>query len=397
MGKALADHLIALKANRLRRGMYVAALDRLWLHTPFPPDGFYLRNDQQIAELGRYCSYVYIDPLKCEEPDDVVVPFEPISTAALAPRNVQHDVADEIPWARQALKATHSAVRTLIQDVRNGEVPQLASLHAGLLPMVDSVQRSPDALIWLLRTEALHGHLYRRAVGTSVTATVFGHRLGFDEDTLMELALGGVLLDIGKIALPVPILAKPQALTPEEHGLVKRHVDHALTVVREIPHLPERSIDMVSSHHERFDGSGYPFNQRGTEIPLFARIAGIVDTFDALTLERHYAPAISAHNALRYLDGQRKAKFDGALMQEFVQAVGIYPTGTWVELLDGTVGVVCAQDRRGPLAPRVAVISDANHQPLAPRIVAVTRANPIINARHRSDQGMMPPDLEAIA
>ena len=96
MGKALADHLIALKANRLRRGMYVAALDRLWLHTPFPPDGFYLRNDQQIAELGRYCSYVYIDPLKCEEPDDVVVPFEPISTAALAPRNVQHDVADRV-------------------------------------------------------------------------------------------------------------------------------------------------------------------------------------------------------------------------------------------------------------------------------------------------------------
>jgi HD-GYP domain-containing protein (c-di-GMP phosphodiesterase class II) len=161
--------------------------------------------------------------------------------------------------------------------------------------------------------------------------------------------------------------------------------------------IPDRVIDMVSSHHERFDGTGYPHNQRGTAIPLFARIAAIVDTYDAITQERHYAPAISAHNALRYLNGQRRAKFDGALMQEFIHAMGVYPTGTWVELLDGSIGVVCAQDSRWPLAPRVAMVCDANGENVSPRIVLASRANPIINARHATEADLLAPNLEAIA
>ena len=171
----------------------------------------------------------------------------------------------------------------------------------------------------------------------------------------------------------------------------------SIEIVSDMHAVPKRVMEMVSSHHERFDGTGYPYRQRGTEIPLFARIAGIVDTFDAITLERHYAPAISAHNALRYLNGQRRAKYDGALMQEFIHAMGIYPTGTWVEMLDGTIGVVCAQDNKGPLAPRVAVVTDANGQALAPRIVLASRANPIINARHTTLSDQHPPNLEAIA
>jgi HD-GYP domain-containing protein (c-di-GMP phosphodiesterase class II) len=154
---------------------------------------------------------------------------------------------------------------------------------------------------------------------------------------------------------------------------------------------------MVSSHHERFDGSGYPEKQRGTEIPLFARIAGIVDTFDAITQDRNYAPAISAHTALRYLNGQRRSKFDGALMQEFIHAMGIYPTGTWVELLDGSVGVVCAQDARWPLAPSVALTKNTLGAHIEPRLVTTSRMNPIINARHTAEHGFPAPDLEAIA
>jgi HD-GYP domain-containing protein (c-di-GMP phosphodiesterase class II) len=168
-------------------------------------------------------------------------------------------------------------------------------------------------------------------------------------------------------------------------------------MVRVMEDVPDRVVDMVSSHHERFDGSGYPNKKRGTEIPLFARIAGIVDTFDAITLDRRYAPAISGHTALRYLNGQRRTKFDGALMQEFIQAMGIYPTGTWVELLDGSVGVVCSQDARWPLTPRVAVIRDSAGKEIAPRVTSTTRLNPIINTRHIAETNLLAPDLEAIA
>ncbi len=130
MSKTLADHLIALKADRLRPGMFVAALDRLWLHTPFPPDGFYIRDKQQIATIGRFCTYVYIDPLKSEEPKNVVVPFEQLPATSLAPRTTTHSVGEEIPWARLALEGLTVAVRHMVHETRNSHLPDQAALLA---------------------------------------------------------------------------------------------------------------------------------------------------------------------------------------------------------------------------------------------------------------------------
>jgi len=161
--------------------------------------------------------------------------------------------------------------------------------------------------------------------------------------------------------------------------------------------VPGHVLDMISSHHERFDGSGYPQQKRGTEIPLFARIAGIADTYDAITQERTYAPAISAHTALRYLNGQRRVKFDDSLLQEFIHAMGIYPTGTWVELLDGRVGIVCSQDSSWPITPTVAVMTNRKGAMLEPHTVLADSRNPIVGARHGTHPGANVPNLEAIA
>ena len=397
MSKALADHLIAIKTSGLRRGMFVAALDRLWLHTPFPPDGFYIRDHKHISELSRYCTFVYIDPRKSR-----VTPGRPaeravhLPVASMAPQVASQSVGDEIPWARHALEALANGARSMIRDVRSGRLPDLSALNTSLGPAVDSIQRCPDALLWLIRIEPPTGYLCRRACGTAVTAAFYGYRLGFDQLAIRELLLGGLLLDIGKSEIPITIMAKSQALTEVEFGMLRKHVDHAQVMVRLMTDVPERVVEMVSSHHERFDGSGYPQQQQGTEIPLFARIAGIVDTFDAMTQERHYAPAVSAHTALRYLNGQRHAKFDDALLQEFIHAMGIYPTGTWVELLDGSVGIVCAQDTGWPLTPSVAVMLDRNGLPRAPHTVIANRANPIVRARDFGQPGLDAPDLQTI-
>jgi hypothetical protein len=397
MGNAPEDHLIAIKANLLRPGMFIAALDRLWLHTPFPPGGFHVSDERQIERICRFCTYVYIDPRKCDQPDDVIVPFEPVPTSALAPRVNQHSVGEELPWARPALEALTATVRHMIGDVRDGRLPSLEMLNTGLMPVIESIQRCPDAALWLLRTEPIPAYIYRRSIGTAVAAAVFGHRLGFDRAGLLELALGGILMDIGKLEVPVTILAKPDTLTPREYNLVRKHVRHATEMVRLMDDVPDRVVDMISSHHERFDGSGYPQKLSGTEIPLYARIAGIVDTFDAITQDRRYAPAISAHTALRYLNGQRGLKFDDALLQEFIHAMGVYPTGTWIELLDGSVGMVCSQDENWPLTPRVAIMSGSAGPLMEPQVVLATRRNPIIRARHSGAPGMDTPDLEAIA
>lgn len=393
MGNALEDHLIALKAERLRPGMFVAALDRLWLHTPFPPDGFYVRDQRQIDRIGRFCTYVYIDPHKSEESLDIALPFDTLPPTLLAPQGRQR-IEDELPWARQAMAVLSSATHQLVRDVRSGRLPDLNALQNGLIPAIESIQRNPDALLWLLRTAPENPYLYRRILGTAITAVVYGDSLGFDRTALLELGLGGALMDIGKTEVPVTLLAKADSLSPEEQGVVRKHVGHAMELVRIMDTVPERTAEMVSQHHERFDGSGYPHQHRGTEIPLFARIAGIVDTFDAITQERRYAPAISAHTALRYLHGQGRTQFDAALLREFIRAMGIYPTGTWVELLDGSVGVVCEQNPNWPLTPRVAVAGSNGHK--APHTTRPNRLNPIILARHSPGLGLRAPDLLAL-
>jgi HD-GYP domain-containing protein (c-di-GMP phosphodiesterase class II) len=397
MGKVPEDHHIAVKTDRLRPGMYVAALDRLWLHTPFPPGGFPIRSERQIRELRRYCTHVYIDPLKSDEPTEVIVPFTPALPKALAPQLNELHIGDELPHAEQALKGLSATVRHLLRSVRLGKLPEIEQLNKGLRPVVESVRRCPDALLWLISTEPSTGYMYRRASGSAILAAVFGHRLGFDEVALTELALGGVLLDIGKTEIPVTVLAKTGDLTHTETDLVRRHVEHALAMLRAMDNVPERVVNMLAGHHERIDGSGYPHRQRGTEIPLYARMAGIVDTYDAITQERRYAPAISAHTALRYLNNQRNRQFDDTLIQEFIQALGIYPTGTWVELLDGSIGVVCAQNRCWPLAPRVAVLRNRAGEKLNPEVIVANRSNPIVRSRDSEPGRGVAPGLSALA
>ena len=247
--------------------------------------------------------------------------------------------------------------------------------------IVSQVTRHPDVMLWLIRADQRGGYLYRRSVGSAVIGTALGRQLGLDPASLEAVAFGMLLLDIGKVAVPVPILAKPDALDVVEHAYVRRHVERGLDLVAQAGHAPPRVVEMLAGHHERIDGSGYPSRLMGTRIPLYARLAAIVDTFDALTLNRRYAAAMSPHAALRFLDSLRDEKFDGALVGELVHALGAYPTGTWVELLDGTVGLVCAQQAGEPLRPRIVVALDARRDMLRePRVVAPAGNAEIVRA-----------------
>jgi HD-GYP domain-containing protein (c-di-GMP phosphodiesterase class II) len=138
---------------------------------------------------------------------------------------------------------------------------------------------------------------------------------------------------------------------------------------------------MIAAHHERLDGSGYPNQIVGTDIPLYARIAGIVDTFDALTLDRRYASARSGYSALRFLSALRRTKFDAALVDEFIDSLGIYPTGTRVRLDDGSTGFVLSQNAGRPQQPNVLLTNDATGRPIKTvQVVTAGVGQPITQA-----------------
>jgi hypothetical protein len=121
---------------------------------------------------------------------------------------------------------------------------------------------------------------------------------------------------------------------------------------------------MVAGHHERYNGTGYPRGLSGGKIPVFARIAGIVDAYDAMTTPRPYAITMSTYDAIRQLNKLAGVEFPEEVVEQFVQAIGVFPVGTLVELNTAEVGIVIAQNRVRRLRPKVMLLLDSNKTPL---------------------------------
>jgi HD-GYP domain-containing protein (c-di-GMP phosphodiesterase class II) len=277
----------------------------------------------------------------------------------------------EIDRAIDLLNSLASAVAQIHRAVHRRQAPELQPARQAVDALIENFSGDPDALFWALAANRRMYHLCRRSVGCAVWALAMGRQLNFAPDALQDLLLGALLLDIGKLKLPVVILVKASSLNPAEQRFARRHVGEGIRILESIEGLSAESIEMVHAHHERIDGSGYPFRLRGDEISLYAQIAGIIDSFDALSLSRYYADGLSGNAAIRTLREQRGEKFDPLLIDQFFSAMGEFPTGTWVELPDGRTGVVCSQgleiesaDESGKQGrAQVALIADEQQQP----------------------------------
>jgi HD-GYP domain-containing protein (c-di-GMP phosphodiesterase class II) len=359
-----------LTTSELRIGMYVSRVDRPWIETPFLFQGFLIRNDHDIDNLRRYCKYVYVDESKGDEYQP-----EPLLTLGTIPLSEElraipgmpkqciayQDVAgieEEMPRARDSKHTLGTVIESLVESIQVGKKIEAASVKPAVDDMVESVIRNPDALLWLTKLRSVDTYAYDHAIDTSVLAVMFGRHLGLSRDQLQELGLTGLLFDIGKLKLPPNLLTKPGKLTDEEYALVRKHVDYGVEILSQSSGIAERVIDGVRHHHERHDGSGYPQGLKGGTIPIYARIVAIVDCFDAITSTRPFRAPISAHHAIRQMYDWRDKEFQAQLYEQFIQCLGVYPTGTIVELSSGEIAIVVAQNRTRRLRPRVMLVLD---------------------------------------
>jgi HD-GYP domain-containing protein (c-di-GMP phosphodiesterase class II) len=271
--------------------------------------------------------------------------------------------SSEIGRAIDLLNNSALAVAKIHRAARRKQPLELQSLKQAVDGLIENFASDPNTLFWALAANRSMYYLSRRSVGCAVWALALGRHLNFDHAALHELLLGAFLLDIGKISVPVVILAKASELNDAEQKFARRHVAESIRMLRSVDGLSAATIEMVHSHHERIDGSGYPFGLKGDEISLYAQIAGIVDSFDALSLSRYYADGLSGHAALSALQKESARKFDPLLLDQFFRAIGEFPTGTWIEFPDGRTGVVGSQDVKEQGGALVALIADAQQQP----------------------------------
>jgi len=369
----------------LKIGMYVSKLDRPWMQTPFLIQGFYIKDEIEICSLVKYCNYVYINTELGVEADKYFDIAQEIHSKQSLANNAQVEeilntgnktvdyvdkttTVEELPEAKAALEKASDCVARIEHDLRNGKLDAV-TVKSAVEAVLESMIRNSDAFMWLSKMRQHDAHSYESSVQNCALGIAFGRHIGLNKLALNTLAMGLLLMDIGKIRLPKELLKKSTPLTSAEADMMRKHVDFTVEILRETKGINEHVINIALTHHERYDGSGYPNGMVGMQTPAYGRMAAIIDCYDAMITTTPYREAISEHKALQNIYNSRNKSFQQELVEQFMQCMGVYPTGSLVELSSGAVGAILSQNAQQKLKPKVLLLLDEKKRPYKKRRV----------------------------
>lgn len=222
--------------------------------------------------------------------------------------------------------------------------------------ILDDLLKNKDIMLNLSDIKAVDDYTFGHSVNVCVLSLITGIAMGYNTERLSKLGIGAILHDIGKIAIPKEILNKPSKLTDEEYEVIKEHPRLGYDIIKKHPNISALSAMVVLTHHERYDGKGYPLGKKGEEIHEFSRILAVADVYDALTSDRVYKKKIFPHEAIEYLISMGNHQFDYEIVKIFALHVACYPVGTVVKLSTGDNGIVVEVNKSYPNRPKVRCI-----------------------------------------
>lgn len=373
-----------IRIDQLKQGMFIHDLNCGWLDHPFLSNAFPVKDQVTIDKIYNIgIRELYIDTLKGA--DVRAAPTQDQVNADLNRRlheiarkqpekPVTTELKEEAGRARRLHGEANKIVRHMMDDIRMGQQIQVDRIEPLVEHMVESIFRNQDALLPLARLKNHDDYTFEHSVSVCALLVAFGRGMKLSRDIIKDLALGGLLHDVGKARVPDSILNKPAKLTDDEYVRIQSHVDQGVLVLEQTPGIGEIAMQVTSQHHERFDGSGYPHRLAGGKISIYGQMAAIVDVYDAVSSDRVYHKGMSPTQALKKLLEWSSHHFDPQLVQAFIRAIGIYPTGTLVQLESKRIGVVVEQNDKSLLEPVVRIFYHAGQQHyISPEIVDLAK------------------------
>ncbi|MFS0773262.1 HD-GYP domain-containing protein [Sphingomonas sp. 1P08PE] len=374
--------LKSIRPDEVEMGMYVQGFEGSWLSHPFWRPRFVIESTEVLEKLRAAGVMVLIDTGKGRDvaaaavsPDAVVAPMSsrldgvvarainPLSHAATAasvpgrtgmpPRIVAPAAFGRADRARATALAQRStkAVKALFDDCLHGRAIAGPAVLAVVDDIATTLEQNSAAFVSITRLKAKDDETYTHSVAVCALMIGLARDAGVSPDMLLAMGTAGLLHDIGKVSIDAAILKKQEPLTAEETAALRRHPELGFAMLHEETDMPPLARDVCLHHHERLDGSGYPFGLAGDDVSQAARIAAICDVYDAMTSDRPYRKGMTPAAALAEMEAAAD-EFDQSLTFRFMRSIGVFPPGKLVRLRSNRLAVVLPSKHadRCPLA-----------------------------------------------
>lgn len=334
--------MIYVSCDDLKPGLVVAK--DVWCRTSFLP----------LLRAGNTLTQRMIDNLIAKDIKGIYVEChgsEGVEVDEVVPMEVRVRVAAEI---EQIFKCMQNEKHNVFNNVN--------TLNNVADYLVNIILENEECMLNVIDLKNYNEYAYVHSMQVGILSTLMGKKIGYEPDRLRELAISGILHDIGKTYVPVEILEKDGPLSEEEFRIMKRHPQYGLEKLANCSTISYDVLQGIISHHERVDGTGYPYHLVEEEICEFGKIIAIADVYDALTSTRSYREAWEPHNAINYMMSCTDTHFNVDLLGKFLCVVSAYPVGVLVELNNGLIGVVVDTVEGLPLNPIVRVLTPGKEQ-----------------------------------
>lgn len=368
--------LVKVSASNLMPGMFIAELDRPWLDTPFTLQGFMVRDDDEVLYISRYVDHVFVDV----DYKGSVVHLSLMTEPTRPKRGSGLRLKADFQQAKVSFESAADTLNKVFESIHSSRSADVQAVKEAVNPLIEGVFRNQEAVAALLRLKEVGNYRYNHGISMAIWAVILGRHLGLHRQELEKLAVGCAMSDIGMTLLPANLIDQTHELTEDQLALVKSHPLGGAELVTKNKGADLEIVAIIENHHERMDGSGYPRQIEGAAIPLLARIAGLVDSYDAMITPRPYARVRTSHEAVHELIDGKGTLFQGVLVEQFIQAIGLFPTGTLVELNTGEVAIVVKQNDTRRLKPELVVVLDTEKNRLE-QLVLIDLSNQDIGSK----------------
>ncbi|MFO6448901.1 HD-GYP domain-containing protein [Erythrobacter sp. NE805] len=366
-----------IPVSQLEIGMFVHKFEGGWFDHPFWKAKFVVDDDEKLAAIRESrLRGVVIDTAKGRDltPPAVAAAAEPgeaaeaaeraPSPAARRIRSIKRrtdaqlvaaqpvSLAQEVETAAQIAEQARERLGKVFIDARLGKALDVRKVEPVVSDILASVRRNPQAFSGLMRCKLKNEAIFRHALSVSALMVALADRMKLSGPEIYGSGLAGLLLDIGVNYLPQTEGLAGGDYRARDERLWQSHVLLGYRALQNDDNLPPAVLDACLLHHERIDGRGYPQGRAGEDIPLIARMAAVCDSFEFLLAGSLGQPPMDPAAAVDALRAQTGA-FDEEILRLFVETVGLYPVGAFVELASRKIAMVIDEDRKDPLRPVV--------------------------------------------